>query len=121
MEDKGLQANEDIIKKVTEEMPDDDLVLDLAELYKVFGDSTRLKILVALKYEELGVSDISKIVNMSISAVSHQLRVLRQMNLVRFQRKGKEIYYSLADEHVEKIISIGMDHIEEERWKKYLD
>ena len=63
MEEKGLQANEDIIKKVTEEMPDDDLVLDLAELYKVFGDSTRLKILVALKYEELGVSDISKIVN----------------------------------------------------------
>ena len=107
--------HEDLIEKAISEMPDDDLVLDLAELYKVFGDSTRLKILVSIKYEQLCVSDISKIVNMSISAVSHQLRVLRQMNLVKFQRKGKEIYYSLADEHVEKIISIGMEHIEEER------
>ena len=107
--------HEDLIEKAISEMPDDDLVLDLAELYKVFGDSTRLKILVSIKYEQLCVADISKIVNMSISAVSHQLRVLRQMNLVKFQRKGKEIYYSLADEHVEKIISIGMEHIEEER------
>ena len=86
---------------------------DLAELFKVFGDSTRIKILYVLKDDELCVGDIGQLVGVSQNAVSHQLRVLKNNKLVRFRREGKVIFYSLADDHVKKIISQGMEHVAE--------
>ena len=93
--------------------PDDEILYDLAELFKVFGDSTRIKILYALFETELCVYDIAGLLNMTQSSVSHQLRILKNSKLVKFRREGKSIFYSLDDEHVRKIISMGMEHIEE--------
>ncbi len=106
-----VQAHEDIIKKVTEQMPDEELLYDLAELFKVFGDSTRIKILYLLFESEMCVCDIAQLLSMTVSAISHQLRVLKQSQLVRFRRDGKTVYYSLADEHVRSILAQGMDHV----------
>ena len=86
---------------------------DLAELFKVFGDSTRIKLLYALFEAELCVCDISKLLGLTQSAVSHQLRVLKNSRLVKFRRDGKTVFYSLADDHVRKIIAQGMEHINE--------
>lgn len=94
-------------------MPDDEILYDLAELYKVFGDSTRIKILYSLFDEELCVCDIAAVLGMTSSAVSHQLRVLKQAHLVRSRREGKAIFYSLSDAHVRSIIGQGIEHIEE--------
>ena len=94
-------------------MPDDEVLYELADLFRVFGDSTRIKILYALHDNELCVQDIANAVQLSQSAVSHQLRVLKDTKLVRFRRDGKTLYYSLADEHVCRIISQGMEHVEE--------
>ena len=91
--------------------PDIDLLYDLAEVFKVFGDSTRIRILTALSSGERCVLHLSEHLNMGQSAVSHQLRILRQAGLVRPRREGKEMYYSLDDEHVEKILEIGLEHI----------
>ena len=91
----------------------DETLYDLAELFKVFGDSTRIKILYVLFASEMCVCDIAQLLNMSQSAISHQLRVLRSSKLVKFRRDGKTLYYSLADEHVCRIISQGMEHVEE--------
>ena len=93
--------------------PDEDLMYDLAELFRIFGDSTRIRILYALFESELCVYDIAEVLNMTQSAISHQLRVLKQARLVRNRREGKQIYYSLADDHVRTIIGQGMDHITE--------
>lgn len=106
-----IQAHEDIITKVMEQMPDEELLYDLAELFKVFGDSTRIKILYLLFESEMCVCDIAQLLNMTVSAISHQLRVLKQSQLVRFRRDGKTVYYSLADEHVRSILAQGMDHV----------
>ncbi len=106
-----LCAHEDIISAVEEKMPAEELLYDLAELYKVFGDSTRIKILYVLLESEMCVCDIAQLLNMSQSAISHQLRVLKQSRLVKFRREGKMVLYSLADAHVRTIISQGMDHI----------
>lgn len=95
------------------QQPDDEILYDLAELFKVFGDSTRIKILYALLETELCVYDIAKLLNMTQSSVSHQLRILKNSKLVKFRREGKSIFYSLDDEHVRKIINMGMEHIEE--------
>lgn len=95
------------------QQPDDEILYDLAELFKVFGDSTRIKILYALFETELCVYDIARLLNMTQSSVSHQLRILKNSKLVKFRRDGKSIFYSLDDEHVRKIISMGMEHIEE--------
>ena len=92
---------------------DDEILYDLAELFRVFGDSTRIKILYALFESELCVNDIAQVVGISQSAVSHQLRVLKTSKLVKFRRDGKAIYYSLDDDHVRSMISLGMDHVEE--------
>ena len=89
------------------------LEFDLADFYKIFGDTTRVKILYALDKSELCVCDISALLGMSVSAVSHQLRALRDSNLVRTKRDGKIVYYSLADEHVKSILECGLEHIEE--------
>ncbi len=101
------------IKEVTDALPDEDTLDELEGLFKIFGDSTRIKILYVLHIKEMCVMDISLALGMSQSAISHQLRVLRQTRLIRSRRDGKNIYYSLADEHVHTIISMGLEHIEE--------
>ena len=102
-----------LLEKVQGDMPDEESLYDLAELFKVFGDTTRIRILYVLFEAEMCVCDIAEILNMTQSAISHQLRVLKQARLVRNRREGKQIYYSLADDHVRTIIGQGMDHIEE--------
>ena len=104
---------DDIVEKVLEQQPDDEILYDLAELFKVFGDSTRIKILYSMFENELCVNDIARLLNLSQSSVSHQLRILKTSKLVKFRREGKSIYYSLDDEHVRAIISMGMEHVEE--------
>lgn len=113
METEFLAAREDVVKKLLKQQPDDEILYDLAELFKVFGDSTRIKILYALFETELCVYDIARILNLSQSSVSHQLRILKTSKLVKFRREGKSVFYSLDDEHVREIISMGMEHVEE--------
>lgn len=91
--------------------PDLELLFELADLFKVFGDSTRLRIMVLISDAELPVNEIAEALNMEQSTISHQLRVLRQNKLVRVRRDGKQMYYSLDDDHVKRIIEMGMDHI----------
>ena len=107
------QIHPEALEKVRSLLPPDERLYDLAELFKIFGDSTRLKILYALLEGELCVCDPAGLMAVSQSAVSHQLRVLKNSKLVKFRRSGKTIYYSLADSHVESILSQGMEHIEE--------
>lgn len=92
-------------------MPDDEVLYDLADLFKVFADTTRIKILYALKEDEMCVADLADEVGATQSAVSHQLRILKQAHLVKFQRDGKNVIYSLADDHVNTILAQGMEHI----------
>ena len=106
-----IEVHEDAVEQVRSQLPQDEVLYDLAELFKIFGDSTRVKILYALLEAELCVCDIAKLMDVSQSAVSHQLRVLKGSKLVKFRREGKTIYYSLADEHVFRILSQGMEHI----------
>ncbi len=106
-------TRKDIIDKVLAQQPDDEILYDLAELFKVFGDSTRIKILYSMFEHELCVNDIAGLLNLSQSSVSHQLRILKTSKLVKFRREGKSIFYSLDDEHVRSIISMGMEHVEE--------
>ena len=105
------EVHEDAVEQVRSQLPQDEVLYDLAELFKIFGDSTRVKILYALLEAELCVCDIAKLMDVSQSAVSHQLRVLKGSKLVKFRREGKTLYYSLADEHVFRILSQGMEHI----------
>ena len=105
--------HEDIVKKVKATFPKDELLFDLADFYKIFGDTTRVKILYALDKSELCVCDISALLGMSVSAVSHQLKTLRDSNLVKTKREGKVVYYSLADDHVKSILECGIEHLEE--------
>ena len=91
--------------------PNAELLDDLAELYKIFGDSTRIKILYILFTEERGVGDIARLLGMTMSAISHQLRILKQARLVKPRREGKMVYYALADDHVRTIFAQGLDHI----------
>ncbi len=108
-----LAAHDELIQSILDTQPDDECLYDLAELFKVFGDSTRIKILYALFSAELCVNDISQLLNLSQSSVSHQLRILKDAKLVRFRREGKIIFYALNDEHVRTILSMGMEHVEE--------
>ena len=105
------EVHEGAVEQVRSQLPQDEVLYDLAELFKIFGDSTRIKILYALLEAELCVCDIAKLMDVSQSAVSHQLRVLKGSKLVKFRREGKTLYYSLADEHVFRILSQGMEHI----------
>lgn len=93
------------------DMPDEEILYDLADLFKIFSDTTRVKILFALTTGEMSVNDLSDAVTLSQSAVSHQLRILKQTHLVRFRRDGKQIIYSLSDDHVHTMLSQGMTHI----------
>jgi len=106
-------VHEDVVKEVFEKMPKDEELFDLAELFKVFGDSTRIKILNALLVSEMCVCDIAGILNMTQSAVSHQLRNLKNARLIKNRKEGKTVFYSLADSHVVAILSQGIEHIEE--------
>ncbi len=108
-----LAAHEDVVSRVLESQPNENYLYELAELFKVFGDSTRIRILYALFESELCVGDIALLLNLSQSAVSHQLKILKDAKLVRFRREGKIIFYALDDEHVRNILSMGMEHIEE--------
>ena len=94
-------------------MPSDEIIFDVAELFKVFGDTTRMRIICALKENELCVGDIAEITNTTISAISHQLRILKQAKLVKYRKEGKTVYYSLDDDHVLQIFEKGREHVEE--------
>ncbi len=106
-------AHPDTIERITALMPEEDSLIDLAELFKIFGDSTRIKILSALSAGELCVCDLSTVVGMTSSAVSHQLKILKNARLVKFRREGKTVFYSLADDHVTTILRQGLEHISE--------
>lgn len=107
-------VNRALVTKLGGSMPDEEMFYRLSELYKVFGDSTRIKILYALFEAEMCVCDIAALLGMNQSAISHQLRVLKQSQLVKFRRDGKAIYYSLDDDHVRTIIGMGIEHLTEE-------
>ena len=105
-------VHQSALNQVEHDLPGDEALYDLAELFKIFGDSTRVKILYALlEAEELCVCDIASLMDVTQSAVSHQLRVLKSSKLVKFRKEGKTVYYSLADDHVCRILSQGMEHI----------
>lgn len=110
---KCTVKHEDIIEKVKGKMPDEETLFDIAELFKVFGDSTRMKIICCLFEHEMCVCDIAELINATQSAVSHQLRVLKQAKLVKYRKEGKVVYYSLSDRHVEMIFGMALEHIEE--------
>jgi len=106
-------THEELLTKVRKIMPKDEEFYELADLYKMFADSTRVRILWALSHSELCVCDIALLLNMTKSAISHQLRALRLANLVKYVKRGKEVYYSLADSHVKDIFEKGFEHIHE--------
>lgn len=115
MEEKTyIHVHEEVVEQVKSQLPEEDKLYNLAEFFKVFGDSTRIKILCVLLQSEMCVYDIATLLNMTQSAISHQLRVLKQMQLVKFRREGKTVFYSLSDSHIENILSQGMEHISEE-------
>lgn len=116
MEEEELLESHDHAAEVEEvraKLPDDDILYDLADLFRIFADSSRIKILYALYESELCVSAITQALGMTQSAVSHQLRALKQSKLVKYRREGKTVFYSLADDHVVTILAQGMEHIEE--------
>ena len=108
------EVHRELLKTVQKQMPDEDALYDLAELFKIFGDSTRIRILFVLFEAEMCVCDLAEALNMTQSAISHQLRILKQNKLVKSRREGKQVFYSLADGHVQTIIGQGMEHILEE-------
>ncbi len=106
-------THQDIIAKVAPDMPEHEELYDLAELFKMFGDTTRIRILYVLFESEMCVCDIAQLLNMTQSAISHQLRLLKQCKLVKNRREGKTVFYSLADDHVHEILALGLEHINE--------
>ena len=110
---EAAQDHTEAVRRVSAQLPEDDILYDLADLFRIFADSTRIKILYALYESELCVGAITQLLGMTQSAVSHQLRALKQSKLVKYRREGKTIFYSLADEHVVTILAQGMEHIEE--------
>lgn len=110
----SVEVHEELLKIVNKTMPDENELYDLAELFKVFGDSTRIRILYVLFEVEVCVCDLAAALNMTQSAISHQLKILKQNKLVKNRREGKSIFYSLADDHVRSIIAQGREHIEED-------
>ena len=108
-----IHAHEEIIRRVRGQMPNEDYLYDLAELFRIFGDSTRIRILYVLFEAEMCVCDIAQLLGMTQSAISHQLRSLKNARLVKARREGKTVFYSLADEHVKTIINQGLEHVRE--------
>ena len=109
----AVEVHENLLKIVNETMPEETELYDLAELFKVFGDSTRIRILFVLFEAEVCVCDLAQALQMTQSAISHQLKILKQTKLLKSRREGTSIFYSLADDHVRTIIAQGCDHIEE--------
>lgn len=109
-----IHAHEDIVKRVKKEMPNEDTLYDLTELFRIFGDSTRVRILYVLFESEMCVCDIAQLLDMTQSAISHQLRALKNARLVKARREGKTVFYSLSDGHVRTIIDQGIEHVSEE-------
>lgn len=109
-----FETHESLLTAIHEHMPSEESLFDVAELFKIFGDSTRIRILFALREGEVCVCDLAQALSMTQSAVSHQLRILKQSKLVKNRREGKSIFYSLADDHVMTIIAQGLEHINEE-------
>lgn len=107
------EVHQELVEKVRQLLPEDEVLYDLAELFKIFGDSTRVRILYALLESELCVCDLAQVLGLSQSAVSHQLRVLKGSKLVKFRREGKTVFYSLSDGHVLGILNQGMEHVQE--------
>ena len=108
-----MHVHEDIVAQVNETMPDEEILYDLAELFKIFGDSTRIKILYVLFESEMCVCDIAQLLGMTQSAISHQLRALKNARLVKSRREGKTVFYALADDHVKTIVDQGLEHVSE--------
>ena len=108
-----MHVHDELVKKVNENMPKDEELYELAELYRVFGDSTRIKILYVLFESEMCVCDIAQVLGMTVSAISHQLKVLKQARLVKHRKDGKTVFYSLADDHVRTLIDQGVAHVNE--------
>ncbi|WP_297870838.1 metalloregulator ArsR/SmtB family transcription factor [uncultured Oscillibacter sp.] len=108
-----IHAHEDVVEKVRQEMPGEDTLYDLTELFRIFGDSTRVRILYVLFEAEMCVCDIAQLLGMTQSAISHQLRALKNVRLVKARREGKTVFYSLADDHVKTIIDQGLEHVKE--------
>lgn len=108
-----IHVHEEIVNNVNKHMPDEERLYELADFFKVFADSTRIKILYVLSQSEMCVCDIALLLNATQSAVSHQLRMLKQMKLVKFRREGKTVFYSLSDDHIQSILKQGMEHINE--------
>ena len=106
-----IHIHKGIVDRVRQQMPGEETLYDLAELFRIFGDSTRIRILYVLFEEEMCVCDIAQLLNMTQSAISHQLRALKNVRLVKSRREGKTIFYSLADDHVKTIIGQGIDHV----------
>ncbi len=109
-----IEVHQDIVAQVQEHMPAEELLDSVAETFKVFGDKTRIKILYVLHSQELCVCDIAQLLDMNQSAISHQLKVLKQAKLIRNRRDGKQVFYSLDDAHVRTILSMGMEHAMED-------
>ena len=112
----SCEGHENLLKIVNEKMPEETELYDLAELFKVFGDSTRMRTLFVLFEAEVCVCDLAEALNMTQSAISHQLRILKQNKLVKSRREGKSVFYSLADDHVRTIVDQGREHIEEDSY-----
>ena len=108
-----IHAHEDVVEKVRQELPGEDTLYDLTELFRIFGDSTRVRILYVLFEAEMCVCDIAALLGMTQSAISHQLRALKNARLVKSRREGKTVFYSLADDHVKTIINQGLEHVQE--------
>lgn len=108
-----LCVHEEIVHEVLRKMPEEEILFDLAEFFKVFGDSTRIRILYALRETELCVCDIASLLGLTQTAVSHQLRVLKAAKMVKARRNGKTVFYSLDDEHIHSILDMGICHLEE--------
>ena len=108
---ESMEVHGELLRLVREKLPEEDHLLDLAELFKVFGDSTRIRILFVLFESEVCVCDLAEVLRMTQSAISHQLSILKRNKLVKSRREGKSVFYSLADEHVRTIIGQGMEHI----------
>ena len=109
-----MHAHDEIVERVQKEMPGEDTLYDQTELFRIFGDSTRIRILFVLFEAEVCVCDLAAALSMTQSAISHQLRILKQNKLVKCRREGKSVFYSLADDHVRSIIAQGREHIEED-------
>lgn len=107
-------VDEEKLRHLKNEMKSEEIMLYLAEIFRVMGDSTRLKIIYALSKEELCVHDIALLLGLSVSAVSHQLRILRNVRVVKYRKEGKKVYYSLDDKHIENLFAEGLRHVEEE-------